>query len=317
VHTGVSSLIELNNEHFKRLGGLELLPVNEVELFQYLRDTKKDLPKKIAKASEEKEKSTLLAQQKALTDSMAIHKFVYLFAKTNEYISQNYSPSHQLGQWNDVRKMFLPKQESEFLTIFEQHVNAFKPERSLTQADFAPILYSLQHNGDLQGTSPFRVALSKFVELGFVNEAFVAIISLLLTGAAGWWFIRRKKRLVRSRIEQLYAIIADWESHKIDYVEAQNSIRAVKREIDDLVLDDELDYDAAAFFYAFIGDRLHEIEAQQSAQRQFEQLLETFLEDGVLSEKEKTRLAQVLDRIRYQLPPDKYAHYKHELEIRN
>jgi hypothetical protein len=337
VHTGVSSLIELNNEHFKRLGGLNLLPVNELELLQNLRESQQKLPKKIVKTQDalakmeqdgnlreaktaeahsklRKELTVLNLQKQAFEDKNTIQKFVYLFTKTNAYISETYSPSHQLGQWNEVRSLFAPSQQAEFLSIFEQHVNAFKPARTLTQADFSPIVYSMQHEGDIQGSSSFRLGIQKFVDLGFLNEAFVAIVSLLLTGLGGWWFIRRKKRLVRSRIEKLYKIIADWEAHTISYETAQTDIRAVKRDIDSLVLDETLDYDAAAFFYAFIGDRLQEIETQQSAQRQFEQLLDTFLEDGVLSDKEKTRLSQVLERIRYQLPAEKYEKYMKVLE---
>ena len=37
-HTGVSSKIELNNEHFKRLGGQEMLDVNPNELILSLRE---------------------------------------------------------------------------------------------------------------------------------------------------------------------------------------------------------------------------------------------------------------------------------------
>jgi hypothetical protein len=332
VHTGVSSLIELNNEHFKRLGGLHLLPISELELCQNLRELKQKLPKKMAKAKENiqqfdiknttstaktrtekesliKELTTLEKQNEAFKDSTTLQKFVYLFAKTNEYISKTYSPSHQLGQWNDIRFLFAQSQQAEFLTTFEQHVNAFKPLKTVVSSDFDPILYTIKHDGDLQGSSPFSIGIQKLVDLGFLNEALIAVVSVLITGLLGWWFVRRKKHLVRSRIEKLYKIITDWETHQIDYTTAQAEIRALKHNIDEMVIEEQLEYDAATFFYAFISDRLQEIETQRAAQHQFEQLLDTFLDDGILSDKEKSRLAQVLERIRYQLPKEKYEDY--------
>ena len=74
-------------------------------------------------------------QLNALKDTVNVKKMVYFFAKSNEMIVSKYSYGHQIGQWSDIRKNFLPKDFDNIKKIFINNVNAYRPTNELKNND--------------------------------------------------------------------------------------------------------------------------------------------------------------------------------------
>ena len=170
-HAGVSSKIELNNEHFRRLGNRNYLAPDRSELIIYLRNKLKenqaDLQRTDLNAAEREE---LQKEVSSLTDTQHIKSFIYAFETINQYIEQRYSKNHRLGQWSGLRKFYLKEDFSRLFSGFVEHVNALKPDEVMRQEDLIPVRYALETKGLLKSTNFFAVQWKALEEKGFLTE---------------------------------------------------------------------------------------------------------------------------------------------------
>jgi hypothetical protein len=320
--TGVGQKIELTNEHLKRMGGMMELPIHPNELIMALRekmqDVIKDLDKKIKISPQneavKKDIIKLQNQLNALSDTVHIKKLVYFFKRTNEMIFERYSHGHQIGQWSDIRKNFLPSEFDNIKKIFKQHVNAYHPVQELKDADFDDILYTIKNDGAIPNTSPVWKTSSKLMEMGFASELGVAGSFALISGIIGWIYFRRRHLYVKDFTQQIYQMIDDFENKKIDYDAAHTKIQNIKRSFDDLVLDQKVNYNEAAFFYSFIEDKTRYIEIAREINGSFLRLMDVFLEDNVLTHAEYDKLKQFLEGMKHKINTPQYLSYKEEIE---
>jgi hypothetical protein len=324
-HTGVSSKIELNNEHFKRFGGQEMLEVNYGELIMALREQLKKVQKTIPKQTAElaqypTDKALTAALEKskkqlvALQDTPNIKRLVYFFIRANEFIESQYGKGHQLGQWCDIRKMYFKDDFIKVQNTFIQHVNAFRPAKELSRADFKPIFYTINTNGKKQHSSPIFQFFDFLRQAGALNEFAVAGTFALVTGLFGWLFVRRRHRYIKEYTDKIHALSIDFETKRRDYDNVLGNVNLLKREFEQLVLKQKVNYSEASFFYDSLEDKMRTMETTRDMNQSFLQLLDVFLEDNYLSDSECHKLSQFLETIRAKISADQYRMYKEEIE---
>lgn len=318
-HFGVGQKIEMNNEHFKRLGGQEVLPINVEELILFLRDRKKGYLKELAalKKQANADKNALDKLQKnldTLNDSLQIKRFLYFFEKANALIEEKYSSGHLLGQWSDIRKMYGKNDFEKLQNTFLSHVNALHPNVELKKADFKDIIYTIENDGKMPRTSPFFKAFYWLSDFGLVNEIGIAALSAALAASFGWYYFRQRQKIIQESTTRVYQIMHDFNQNNKDYDTISSELSATKRDFDTLVLSNKVNYNEASFFYGFIEDKMQAVEIARQINESFFRLLDAFLEDGYLSESEFQKLNVFLESIRHKVSAPQYQVYKNEID---
>jgi hypothetical protein len=324
-HAGVTARVEMNNEHFKRFGGRVNLPINSVELILALHEKIKSLPKDIkkktaaleSKPSDKKLTSELSKAQEqliALQDTANVKRMVYFFEKANQLIAEKYSPNHQLGQWSDVRKQFLPTDYTKLQEIFLNHVNAFHPTPELKKEDFDGIQYTIANNGLLKNSNTIYVVGNKLASLGFVSEFGVAITFAIVTGLFGWYFVRQKNKEMRSYMQRIYKIMESFLDKDKDQEKIHDELKDLRKEFDGLVQNNKINYTEASFFYSFLEDKVRHIEVSKEVNDSFMKIVDAFLDDNVLTNSEYKKLNQFLDSIKHRISTQQYEGYMMEIE---
>lgn len=322
---GVGQRVELNSEHLRRLGGMVQIPIHPNELILFLRGKKNEVAHDLAIKKEALEQSPesqdikneikkLEEQWSALTDTQHIKKMVYFFTKGNQMITEKYSYGHQIGQWSDIRKNFLPKDFNNIVTIMLANVNAYRPNSPMKVGDFDDILYQTENNGTIPNSSPVWKATNKLTELGFASELGVAGSFALISAVFGWFYFRKRHEYIKEYTGRIYRIMEDFENRRRSYDEILSAINLTKKEFDNLVLTQKVNYNEASFFYGFLEDKTRYIEIAREINESFLKLMDAFLDDNVLTESEYIRLNQFLDSIRYRISTPQYLLYKEEIE---
>jgi hypothetical protein len=250
----------------------------------------------------------------ALEDTIHIKKMIYFFAKSNEMIVSQYSYGHQLGQWSDIRKYFLPKDFDKLSKIFVSHVNAYRPTKELKFSDFDDILYSVHHEGSLPNTSPFWRTTNTLTDLGLASELGVAGIFAIVSGIFGWFYFRKRHRYIKEFTEHVYLLMHEYENNQKSSDDILKEVNLMKREFDTLVLDQKVNYNEASFFYGFLEDKTRYIEIAREINESFLKLMDAFLDDNILTDTEYSKLNQFLNSIRFRISNYHYLFYKEEIE---
>jgi energy-coupling factor transporter ATP-binding protein EcfA2 len=336
-HAGVGQKIEMNNEHFKRFGGQILLPPTAEELVMGLKakrkEVERDLPKKKTtlentdKTTPEeksgqvpqyndlkKEVAKLESQAAALNDTVNLQRFVYFFEKANDVISEKYGSSYQLGQWSDVRKQFQGKDFEALQTIFLNHVNSLKPPTEMRQKDFDALAYATKNDGSIANSSPVWQAAGTLAALGFASELGVAGSFALISGIVGWLYFRRRHRFIKEFTKKIYDLMDDFAARRRGYDQIVADLNVIKRDFDNLVLEQKVNYNEAAFFYGFLEDKTKLVQMAREVNEVFLKLMDVFLDDNVLTEMEHDKLNQFLESIRYKISTPQYYEYKNQIE---
>jgi energy-coupling factor transporter ATP-binding protein EcfA2 len=328
-HAGVGQKIEMNNEHFKRFGGQIILQPTAEELVLGLKvkrkEVEKDLPKKktALEAAEKgtpqyndlkKEVGKLEGQLVALTDTTNLQRFVYFFDKSNQVISEKYGTSYQLGQWSDARKQFQPKDFETLQTIFLNHVNSLKPPSEFREKDLNALNYATKNDGSIANSSPIAETTDKLAAMGFASELGVAGSFALISGFVGWWYFRRRHRFIKDFTKKIYDLMDDFAARRRGYDQIVADLSAIKRDFDNLVLEQKVNYNEAAFFYGFLEDKTKLVQLAREVNEVFLKLMDVFLDDNVLTEAEHSKLNQFLESIRYKISTPQYYEYKNQIE---
>lgn len=311
IHAGASAKVELTNEHFKRLGGQpHFLEPEFKELIIYLRKRLKDKKQELASHPSER----LREEVEYLSDTTHLKKLLYFFKKANQLIKNNYSKGHTLGQWSNIRKLYAAKDFDKLDDIFISHVNALKPHTIIRKKDFEPILYAIEHEGSLKGTNFINTQLKVMEEKGFLTEFVVGLSFLLITGLFSLFFFKRRQNYLRSYTTKVYDLMDAYEGKEMNYETVSMQIHSIKKEVDTLVMNNDLNYQEATFFYTFIQDKISRIEVTKSVNENFLQLMDMFLDDGVLSKKEYKKLERFLNSIKSKITEEDYLRFKSEMD---
>ena len=321
-HPGVGNKVKLSYEHFRRFGGHEILDPSVQELIIYVDQKKGEISKNLLKLNSqnidnEDIKKNVIKLEKELSiynDKKTIKEFTYFFKKSNDLISEKYNKNFQLGQWSDVRKKIGNDQINEAEKIFITHVNNLEPEKALTKEDFSDIDYTLAHDGAIKNSYPIALLFEKLKDYGFLNEFGIAITFGLGSAIAGFVILRRRKKFLQQYKKSIFDIHQQYESGSLSYDATLNRIVDIKNEVNNLVLDNKMNYQEGSYFLHSIEEQTRSVENARNSNQLFLKLLDTFLEDGVLSEGEHFKLLQFLETIRYSIPEREYLRYKQMID---
>lgn len=307
-HLGPGSLIEFNEEHFKRLGSQYILQPNAQELVVWLRNQARSLAESDSLSHDD---STRLA---ALRDIGQMRQFVFYFLKTNALVKSRYADGFQLGQGSNLRPMYRSTDLWDFKQTFLNHINALRPDRPMTLADFKSMDFAVCNDG-LEGGSNFIARQIQYLQdSGYLVEITMVATTALLTALAGWWVFRRREQLIRGYGERTQQIYHSFEKQVITAEIAARRLEEIKREVDDLVLRRQLGYTEGLYFLAFIEDRYKRIEFARNVSENFLELFNAFMEDDVLTEGEYLKLRQFLQSIRHKIPAEVYDQFHQKVE---
>lgn len=311
IHAGASAKIELTNEHFKRLGGqAHFFEPEYKELIVYLRQRLAEKKEELALQPSEE----LRNEVEQLSDTSNIKNLIYFFKTANELIQKKYSAGHTLGQWSNIRKQYHEEEFEGLDDIFRSHVNALKPNITMRQKDFDPIFYSIKNDGALRGTNFINTQLQVMEEKGFLTEFVVGLSFLVITGLFSLFFFKRRQNQLRNYTSKVYDLMDSYERQEINYETVSMQINSIKKEVDGLVMDNQLNYQEATFFYTFIQDKISRIEVTKNVSENFLHLMEMFLDDGVLSKKEYKKLERFLESIKSKITEEDYLRFKAEMD---
>ncbi len=307
-HLGPGSLIEMNEEHFKRLGRQYIMDPNPRELLAWLRQQREKLSEK---AASDPEDALRLA---ALQNPEQMQRFLFYFLKSNTFIRETYAEGYQLGQGSNLRYFYREKDLADLKRVWLNHINALRPQRPLLDDDFKPLDFTLRTAGLEQGSN-FVARQVKFLEdTGYMVEITMVATTALLTALAGWWVFRRREQLIRRYGDRAQQVYAGFEKQLISAEVAARRLEEIKKEVDDLVLRRRLGYTEGLYFLAFIEDRAKRIEFARNVSENFLELFNAFMEDDILTESEYIKLKQFLQSIRHKIPLEVYDQFRDKVE---
>ncbi len=302
VHTGITAVHKLSDEHFSRIGESRLLNVTPQELVLYL--------------DEQRQKAILNSDSRIdlFNDKERMQEYVYSFIKSNSIVSKEFGLDHQLGQWSSYRKQYDFDHASELLDGFVSHVNALRPGQKFTKSDLKAVDYAIEHRGLEQHSSWLAKKIIWLEERGYLTEFLVGLSFLLITGLISLYFLKRREKLLTSYIRRLGVLLVQYESGEADFDMMMLEIEKIKNEVDEHALSKKINYNEATFFYSFFDNKVRKIEISREIHAQFDELVEVFLEDGLLSESEYSKLRKFLNRIRKKLSEIDYQYFDKKVE---
>ncbi|MFH1050107.1 MAG: AAA family ATPase [bacterium] len=296
-HVGVANVIELNNEHYRRLGDkLQINPdVNELLLGIKERIAEKNLD----------------------IPSGHIKKVIYFFKKANNYIAAKYGMSYTLGQWATIRKKINPEDWEAFVDEFVTHVNAFKPSEELREDEFAPILYTLDNNGLIEDSHFFYQLYEALLKTGLFSELTVAMAFAIFSGLFGWIFILKKRKFINRFQFDVLEITDKFRKSQITHEIAINDVLKKKSLLERLILKRKIKYEESTFLLLYINEQINaidEINKTSVVAKDFQNILSEYMADGVLDDEEYSMLVVFLDNIRSALSPEVYYSLKKKID---
>lgn len=307
-HLGPGSLIEMNEEHFKRLGRQYIMPPNPLELLAWLRQQEEKLAEKPQLTADD---ASRLA---ALRDTVQMQGFLFYFLKTNKFIGETYTEGYQLGQGSNVRTFYRAEDLADLKQVWLNHINALRPQRSLTANDFKPLDYTIKSEGLEKGSNFLSRQIQFLEDTGYLVEITMVGATALLTALAGWWVFRRREQLIRRYGDRAQQVYSGFEKQLISAEVAARRLEEIKKEVDDLVLRRSLGYTEGLYFLAFIEDRAKRIEFARNVSENFLELFNAFMEDDILTESEYIKLTQFLQTIRHKIPVEVYDRFREKVE---
>ena len=303
-HLGPGAYIELNEEHFKRLGQPAIIDPNPRELLAHLRQQAKKNPENPKEA----------AQIAALQDGGQLQNFMYYFLKSNELIRKRYAEGYQLGQGSNLRSLFGDQNRPDFIKTYLNHINNLKPDRPLRESDFEALDYTIETKGLEPHTNFVARQIAYLQETGYLVEITMVITTALLTFFGGLWVFRRREQIIRRYGERTQDVFTDFEQQIISADAAARRLEEIKREVDHLVMRRQLNYTEGLYFLAFIEDKVKRIEFARNVSQNFLELFNAFMEDGVLTDNEYQKLRQFLESIRHKIPTEIYEQFSDKVE---
>lgn len=307
-HLGPGSLIEMNEEHFKRLGRQYILQPDCRELLALLRQQAATLAAKPAPDADEKSRLA------ALNDKAQLQQFLFYFLKTNQILSDRYAPGYQLGHGSNIRSYYRAQDLPKLKDVYLNHINALHPDRSFTKDDFKPLDFTVRNGGLEPGSNLLARQIQYLEDTGYLVEITMVAATALLTMLFGWWVFRRREQLIRRYGDRAQQIYSGFEKQNISAEVAGRRLEEIKKEVDDLVMRRRLGYTEGLYFLAFIEDRAKRIEFARNVSENFLEVFNAFMEDDVLTENEYLKLLQFLQTIRHKIPPEIYEQFRDKVE---
>lgn len=307
-HLGPGSLIEMNQEHFKRLGRQYIIQPNPREMLAWLRLQAEKLAGKPAPGVLDKSRLS------ALRDTAQMHRFLFYFLKSNQLIREKYAEGFQLGQGSNIRDYYRAEDLLQLKQVWLNHINGLRPARPLKLSQFDPLDYTVETQGLERGSNYISRQIQFLEDTGYLVEVTMVAATALLTALFGWWVFRRREQLIRRYGERAQQVYHGFEKQLISAEMAGRRLEEIKHEVDSLVMRRRLNYTEGLYFLAFIEDKVKRIEFARNVSENFLELFNAFMEDDILTEGEYLKLKQFLQSIRHKIPAEIYEQFRDKVE---
>ncbi len=281
----------LSNQHFRRIGTIYPLIPSPEELISYLESEKEKFILR--------EDSLSVAYASYLNDRVKLKSFVYSFLKINKIIDDQIGSSFQLGQWSNIRNLYRTTDPiSQMIQTYTSHINGLLPEKNIKIDFFDDVNYAIENNGKQAESSPLHRFFDMLEDKGFLTEFVVGLSFITITALSSLIIYRRRGRRLKEQLKKFAMVMHDYDNLKIDHDEVLVKIEEIKKDIDNLTLSRKLNFEEANFLYQFQADKKQEILASKNGVDHFNMLVNTFMEDNVLTLQEFTKLNEFLRKIR-------------------
>ncbi|MEE9439092.1 MAG: hypothetical protein V3V14_08845 [Saprospiraceae bacterium] len=308
--SAIGSRNQLHNEHFERIGRVYYLMPNTIEMALYLNRKKEKLNNKIAKNGIESLEKRDRIEIEVLNDKKNIIEYLYTFQKTNQIIEEKINKNCQLAQWSTLRKYYYPKDKEKLHNTFISHVNAFSPDMIFEKKDLNPVFYAIKNNGLMPKSNKLALWFKVFKEWGFLTEFVVAICFALITALLSIYFNTKRKKQVTIFLTRSETIYSNYENRELDSDAALFKLSELKGEIELHTKNNKISFPEAIFFHNSVRSKVNSIEISKNINATFLILMDVFLEDGILSKNEYTKLMSFLNKIENNIPKKDYFKMK-------
>ncbi len=289
----------LSNQHFRRIGSILPLIPDAGELVSYLHSERH----KLSALND----SISIVHLAFLNDRSKVKSFVYSFQKINKIIDDEIGSSFQLGQWSNIRNLYRSEDPiGEMIRTYTNHINGLLPDRNLKPEYFDEVIYAIEHHGKQSGSSPVARFFDMLEDKGYLTEFVVGLSFIFITTFYSLMIYRRRGRRVREQLTKVAGLVRDYEDLRIDFDDALDRMEVIKREIDALTLRRKLNFEEANFLYQFQADKKQEILAAKNGVDHFNMLVNTFMDDNILTLQEYNKLNEFLQKIRTKIGEKSY-----------
>ncbi|MCD4737019.1 MAG: hypothetical protein K8R53_13325, partial [Bacteroidales bacterium] len=276
---GKSNVININEEHSRRLGKARFFMFPDVSEFYMALKKKFDLQNPLEKKH--------------------LKKLLYFFVKANYIIEKKCNINFTVGQWSSIRKKIKPEEFNAYINNFIEQVNDLDPETSLKREDFNEILYSIEHNGKLYQTNIFFRAINLIQSTGLFNEFFAGFLFITISGIAGLLIYNRRKRHIYKAINNANEIFDKYENNQISYSDAEKEIEIQRKLINTLVVKKKINYMEAMYFFNLVNNKMSD---QSHVINDFFALINYFIEDKIIDHSEYLQLKSYLNKVNGKIP---------------
>lgn len=286
--SGPGSVIKLNDQHYRRLspnGVLEVYP-DSLEFMLYLKRKFSDSIPEYANSQ--------------------IRKTLYTFIKINNEIEKDLGKGYTIGQWSSIRKSIREDEYSEYVNKFIQHVNSLNSEILFDESNVSDVIYSVNNNGIIRHSNVYAKVYTFVYESGIFSEASVAIVFLILSSFFGYLFYVRRRNIIRGYVMKVYKVSEDFDSNLIDYQKTIDIMYEIKHEVDHLAMRKKINYTESLFIYNLIRDRSDIASQSNETEEMYNKMLNVFMEDDIISEKEYKRLERLIERSKNRISESYY-----------
>ena len=297
IHIGESNVYQFTNEHIRRLGYFYNIPPDYEELLLYCK----------AKA-----------EQDSLS-AATIKNVLYSFVKINEFIEKQeaYGRDMTLGQWSTLRKHITDDKFDAFYNVFVQHINSLSKQHKLSAKALEDIKTTVKNDGFVPKTNPLYKLYQNLLATGLFAELSAAVAFAILSALFGWFFIFKKRILIKKIQDNVYQTVEGHNNDKQATDETLSELFKIRRSISTLIHRRKIKHDEAVYLMLFIDEQvkhISEIEEKKDITSKLLIQLYDFMKDGVLDDKEYRILNDFLENIKDSISLELYYQLRDEID---
>ncbi|MHC1737860.1 MAG: hypothetical protein AB9882_07595 [Ignavibacteriaceae bacterium] len=238
-----------------------------------------------------------------------IKRMVYFFKRANDHISVKFDAGFTLGNWSGLRKLVKEIKFDDFINEFVINITNFNSTQSITKDEFAHIIYAMENEGVLSGSSPMHMVYKKAEELGLVGEIGGGLVLALIPLIFGWFLIRRRKKKFEDYSARINELSNKFKTGSVEYIDVIKEMQTIKHTLETDFNKNRIkneDYILLLILYNNAIGKIHQLEQSYDLRDQIEKKRDYFLLDGIIEQSEKNNLNELLAQKKKDIQPEVY-----------
>lgn len=238
-----------------------------------------------------------------------IKRMLYFFKRANDHISTKFDAGFTLGNWSGLRKLVKENKFDDFINEFVINITNFSSTQSITKDEFASIIYAMENEGVLSGSSPVHMVYNKAEELGLVGEIGGGLVLALIPLIFGWFLIRKRKKKFEDYSARINHLSNKFKSGSVEYIDVIKEMQTIKHDLETDFNKNRIkneDYILLLILYNNAISKIHQLEQSYDLRDQIEKKRDYFLLDGIIEQSEKNNLNELLAQKKKDIQPEVY-----------